>query len=138
MYVVTAWGLLFVLPILSIVAEVIIRGPSAFGSELIGKWFVCWAVGVRLLVAGIVQALRPQYTANKILGIAGDESLVVVRELGFANTSLGVIGLGSMLAPGWALPAAVGGALFYGLAGSTTPAGRRTTLSRMSRRSPIS
>ena len=117
MYAVTVWGLLFVLPILSIVAEVMSRGPSAFGPELIGKWFVFWAVGVRLFLAGLVQVLRPQYTARRILGIAGDESLVVVRELGFANTSLGVIGLGSTLAPGWTLPAALGGALFYGLAG---------------------
>jgi hypothetical protein len=43
--------------------------------------------------------------------------LFVVRELGFANTALGVVGVGSIFAPAWVPPATIAGTIFYGLAG---------------------
>jgi hypothetical protein len=40
-----------------------------------------------------------------------------VRELGIANSALGSVGLATLFAPSWLLPAALAGAIFYGLAG---------------------
>jgi hypothetical protein len=73
--------------------------------------------GVRLLLAGLRQILQPRWSAETILGIEGEDVLVVVRELGFANVALGTVGVVSLLVPGWDRPAALAGAIFYALAG---------------------
>jgi hypothetical protein len=56
----------------------------------VGESFVFWAVGVRLLIAGLRQVANPQFTAERIFNIKSAEPLPVVRELGFANTSTGI------------------------------------------------
>jgi hypothetical protein len=81
------------------------------------QWFAFWIVGVRLGLAGLRQMVTPAYTAQHILGIQGGEALVLVRELGFANTAFGVIGVLSLWWPGWSVPVALAGAVFLGLAG---------------------
>jgi hypothetical protein len=63
------------------------------------------------------QIFQPRYTAETILGIKSADSLLVVRELGFANLAMGSAGLGSLFAPSWLSPVAMLGAIFYGLAG---------------------
>ena len=91
--------------------------PPASTLFIVAKWYVFWAVGVRLSLAGLWQIFQPRYTAETILGLKGDESLFFVRELGFANVSMGSIGALSLLKPAWILAAALVGALYYGLAG---------------------
>lgn len=49
---------------------------------LIAKWYVFWAVGVRLFTAGIRQVLQPRFTSNVIFGIQGSETQAIVREVG--------------------------------------------------------
>lgn len=115
MYVFMIAALMLVLPVVSIFGAV--GAGAALSTALIGKWFVFWAVGVRLLTAGLRQILQPKYTAENILGIKGADSLMLVRELGFANFAVGCVAAASIVATGWALPMAVVGALFYGLAG---------------------
>lgn len=109
--------LMFVFPIFSILTELFIFHSTLGILFLIGKWFVFWAVGVRLFTAGLRQALNPKFTAEKILGIPGSEALIVVQELGFANLSMGLLGLSTILNGNWILPAAIVGGLFIGLAG---------------------
>lgn len=116
MYFVTVAGLMLVFPLLSIAIDVS-AGHAPLGMALVGKWYVFWAVGLRLLLAGIRQILQPRYTAETILGIKGDDALLLVRELGFGNLAIGVVGTLSLFFAGWALPAALVGGLFYGLAG---------------------
>ena len=53
MYYVLVAGLMVVLPVVSIVIEWL-SVPGADLIPLIGKWFVFWAVGVRLFAAGEV------------------------------------------------------------------------------------
>jgi len=106
---------MFVLPISSILCEW--GHGAALAPGLVLKWYVFWAVGWRLFLAGARQILQPAYTAREILGHKGDESLLLVRELGFANLATGFIALGSMAAPGWRCPAAVSAGLFYLFAG---------------------
>jgi len=116
-YLITVILSMFVLPIASILIEFLVFRSSAGLTFLIGKWFVFWAVGFRLVLAGLRQAITPQFTTKKILGISAKEPLIVVQELGFANLSLGLLGIGSILKPAWVIPVAIAGCLFLGLAG---------------------
>jgi hypothetical protein len=91
MYYATVLALMVVFPLLSIAIDSSVHhaSPDLF---LIGKWLVFWAVGVRLLLAGLRQVVQPQYTAKTILGIEGNGALFAIRELGFANAAIGAVG----------------------------------------------
>jgi len=87
------------------------------GWELTGKWFVFWSVGIRLFIAGVRQVTKPEFTAKEIFHINGTESLVIIKELGFGNLSIGLLGILSIIKPAWCQPAAIVGGLYFGLAG---------------------
>jgi hypothetical protein len=106
---------MLVLPCASVLAEVLTTQQLTM--LLVGKWYVFWAVGVRLLLAGLRQVIQPRYTAQVVLGLKSDDSLLVIRELGFANVALGLSGLLSIYFPSWSVPIALAGGIFYGLAG---------------------
>lgn len=116
MYLATVIGMMVVLPIASILIEMT-SAPGAGLVALIGKWFVFWVVGVRLLTAGISQLLRPEFTAGTIFQIKDPDATKIVSELGISNTAAGVIGVASLYLAGWTLPAAVYGLIFFALAG---------------------
>jgi hypothetical protein len=109
--------LMLVLPMASIALEVFVDHHVVLNVALAGKWFVFWAVGARLFIAGLRQIVQPRYTAETILGVKDPDATLIVRELGFANTAIGSAGLGSIYLAGWILPVAVIGSIFYGLAG---------------------
>ena len=120
MYLFIVIVLMLVLPLISIVAQLLFQQgevTTAVALPIIAKWYVFWAVGVRLSLAGLRQIIQPRYTAETILGIKSADSFLVVRELGFANAAVGSAGLGSLLAPAWVAPLCMTGAIFYGLAG---------------------
>ena len=113
-------ALMLVVPLISIVAQLLVQHgeiASAVALPIIAKWYVFWAVGVRLGSAGLRQIIQPRYTAETILGIKSADSLFLVRELGFANAAMGSAAIGSLWAPSWVAPLALTGAIFYGLAG---------------------
>jgi len=117
MYILMILLTMFVLPIASILAEAFLFKSNAGIMFLIGKWFVFWAVGIRLFLAGFRQATDPQFTAEKILGIKGSEPFILVQELGFANLSMGVLGISTIFNGAWTMAAALAGCIFIGLAG---------------------
>jgi len=117
MYILIIALLLFVFPVGSIFIELFALNSTVGVLPLIGKWFVFWAVGVRLFIAGLRQVMQPEFTANKILGIKNSDVFVVVREIGFSNLSMGLLGLWSVYKLAWVMPAALVGGLYYGLAG---------------------
>jgi len=117
MYILMITLIMFVFPIGSILVDLFALRSSAGVMPLIGKWFVFWAMGVRLFTAGLRQSIRPRFTAETILGIKGTGQFIVVQELGFANLAMGLLGMSSLLARGWIFPAALVGCLFIGLAG---------------------
>jgi hypothetical protein len=117
MYFVMVILLLLVFPLASVAIEAVRSGPNVGYLLLVGKWFVFWAVGVRLLVAGVRQVFQPSFTAVEIFGIHEPKALAIVRELGFANLSMGFLGLCSLWHTQWVVPAAIVGGLYYGLAG---------------------
>jgi hypothetical protein len=116
MYLIIVLAFMLFLPILSFGIDYF-RNDQEPIIALLGKWFVFWAIGVRLLTAGIKQALDPAFTAEKIFHITDKESFVIVKELGFANICFGLIGVISLFLPEWRIAAAFAGGLFLGLDG---------------------
>jgi hypothetical protein len=120
MYVPMVIALMLVLPLISIAAQILLTDHGATAASnlfIVAKWYVFWAVGVRLSLAGLRQIFQPRYTAETILGLKGAESLFFVRELGFANVSMGSIAALSLIRAAWVPAAALVGALYFGLAG---------------------
>jgi hypothetical protein len=68
-------------------------------------------------MAGLRQILQPSYTAEVNLSLKSEDSLVIVRELGFANLSISLIGLASLVLPPWSSAATLSGSVFHALAG---------------------
>ncbi len=117
MYLVSIILLMFVLPVASIVVEVLAFHNGTSIMWLAGKWFVFWAVGVRLFTAGLMQVINPRFTAEKILGTRDFNQSIIVQELGFANIAMGAFACLTILISSWVLPAAIVGCLFLGFAG---------------------
>jgi len=105
-----------VLPLASVVLEGLFGTGQIHWLLLAGKWFVFWTVGVRLLMAGLRQAIGPAFTAD-MLSIKEPASYIVIQELGFANLALGSLGLLAIFNAEWIIPGAVAGGLFLGMAG---------------------
>jgi hypothetical protein len=116
MYVAMLVLLMALLPVVSILVEARYLGRPV-SAELVRRWFVFWAVGVRLLTAGISQIVQPEFTARRILDVETEEVLFMIRELGFANSAVGLAGVASVVARSWTLPLALIGGLFYAFAG---------------------
>lgn len=116
MYFVVIALFMLILPVASIAAEYSWLHTSSDLVVLTGKWFAFWGVGMRLGLAGVRQAFNPAFTARDIFEIEDERVHPIVRELGFANLALGLLGLLALL-PGWAMPAALAGGLFFALAG---------------------
>jgi hypothetical protein len=121
MYLSIVIAFMLALPLVSIVAQIVLTDHGALHGAaylaIVAKWYVFWAVGARLSLAGLRQIIQPRYTAETILGLKGAEALFFVRELGFANVAMGSVGIGSLFAPSWVTPVAMLGAIYYGLAG---------------------
>lgn len=117
MYFASIILLMVVLPAASVGAEALHGSGGPDVVELIGKWFTFWAVGVRLFSAGVTQSFGPQFTARSIFDIKDQSALALVREVGFGNLAIGALGLATLVKPGWLVPAAVAGGLYFGLAG---------------------
>ena len=115
MYPVIVVLLMLVLPLGSVAIDHAQTGAPLI--LLVGKWFVFWSVGVRLLLAGLRQFFQPSFTAREIFAIESDEVLPLIRELGVANFASGVVGIASLAMPGFVLPVAVSAVIFYGVAG---------------------
>ena len=116
MYIAIVALLMFGLPLGSAFAEHALPGGAPF-MALIGKWFVFWAAGVRLVLAAARQFFQPEFTARHIFKIESADALPLVREIGAANFALGAVGVASLWRPDFILPVALAAAIFYGLAG---------------------
>jgi hypothetical protein len=106
--------LTMILPVACALAGWLHGAPAG---EALARWFAFWAVGVRLLTAGLSQVTRPAFTAETIFGLTDRRAHGIARELGFGNLALGTIGIASLAFHAWVVPAAIAGAVFYGLAG---------------------
>ncbi|MCE4025216.1 hypothetical protein LXM50_04465 [Microbacterium sp. Au-Mic1] len=114
-YFIIVIGQTVVLPLVSGLVELIVVGGDPI--LVFGKWWAFWGVGTRLLAAGIAQMSGKGQTAQ-ILGSTAPsvQEQQLTRELGAANTAMGLAGL-LALVPGWVLPAALAGGVFLLIAG---------------------
>jgi hypothetical protein len=83
---------ILILPVLSIIINLIInyrKNISGNVYEIAGKWFIFWSLGIRLVIAGLMQLFNPAYT-NSLLQL-GLSDFIVIRELGLANFSIGLL-----------------------------------------------
>ena len=83
MYLAAIVLLMGVLPIVSVLIEFFVPHSSHDLLFLIGKWFVFWSVGIRLMLAGVRQIANPTFTADAIFGVKEKGALTIVQELGF-------------------------------------------------------
>ena len=116
MYLAVVALTMLVLPALSVAIEFETHPATLMG--LVGKWYVFWAVGVRLVLAGVRQLFQPGFTAREIFHMQGEEALTLVRELGVSNFAVGVVGLAAVAVPSFVLPSAITAGVFYGVAGA--------------------
>jgi hypothetical protein len=105
-------GVIFVTMFAAPLASIALDRSSTPLIGLVSKWFVFWAVGVRLGLAGLRQIVQPWFTAE-IFKINDERVWPVVRELGIANLALAVVGLASLAKSTFRLPVAIIAAIFY-------------------------
>ncbi|PJZ46402.1 DUF6790 family protein [Leptospira brenneri] len=110
-YIVAA---MLVAPLFSVIFELYYRSSQIRFLDLTWKWFIFWAIGIRLITAGASQIANPAFTAS-IMQLS-DSAHVVIRELGFANLLMGGLAALSLFFPSLR-PAATLGGLYLGLAG---------------------
>lgn len=65
-YIVVVSLLTFILPLVFAYVQILASKNTLFSFELIGKWFIFSAVGLRLIIAGIKQTTDPAFTAREI------------------------------------------------------------------------
>lgn len=109
--------LMLIFPSASVIIDHGYFNPNADIILLVGKWFVFWAVGIRLFTAGLKQAINPAFTASEIFHLQSAETHVIVKELGYANICMGALAILSLFIPGWRSAAAFTGGLYMGIAG---------------------
>lgn len=115
MYVAVVLLQTLALPLASAVLELAANGGDPV--LVVGRWFLFWGVGTRLLLAGVVQVARPSFTARDVLGAGETGALHIVQELGFANIAMGAVAVIGAFVPGWWAAAAIPGGIFLGQAG---------------------
>jgi hypothetical protein len=117
MYFLTVALLLIVLPSASVCIEVFLHHGEISIITLMGQWWTFWAVGIRLFIAGVRQVVQPRFTAEEIFQIHDPASFPIVREVGFGNLAMGILGICCLSRSEWLVPAAIVGGLYYGFAG---------------------
>lgn len=103
------------LPLVSLIIEHKINDVE-IQAGLVGKWFVFWTVGIRLLIGGVVQILAALRQGNTILlrSNAGSDTRKIV---GIVKMALAVLGFLCIINDKWSLLAAVTAGFYIGLAG---------------------
>ncbi len=109
MHMVYVIGVMFVIPAICVAIDYL-RKPKEDFLFLFCKWFVFWVIGIRGITAGLMQTLNPAYTAWLLQ--TGTDNYVIIRELGGANLSFGVLGIISMFSHNYRKTAALGYAIF--------------------------
>jgi hypothetical protein len=66
MYFVLVILLLFIFPLASAIIEATLSSHAVSIVFTAGRWFVFWAVGIRLFLAGARQLIQSQFTAEEI------------------------------------------------------------------------
>ncbi len=115
MYIAVVLLQTLVLPLVFGIGHLVLQGGEPI--PVIGSWFLFWGVGTRLLLAGVHQVQKPEYTVQGILGAANADAAHIAQELGFANICMGLAAVVAFTRPEWWVVGAIPGGLFLLLAG---------------------
>jgi len=107
--------LLAILPLLSAAAEHHFVHAS-ISIILLGKWFMFWTIGIRLLIKGFVQVIRSRRNGNSSL-LSKDETWEVAKILGLAKMALAGMGFLCVVNDQWSLLATITVGVYLGLTG---------------------
>lgn len=113
-YVIYISFVMFIAPLCCILGEVYYRSEQTNVLNTTWKWFIFWAIGIRLTTAGTSQVLNPAFTAG-ILQLS-ESAHIIIKELGFANLLMGGLAILTLSFPSFRMAATVGG-LYLGAAG---------------------
>ena len=89
---ISVFGIILVLPILSIVINKIINSRKNIQQnniELILGWLIFWSLGIRAFSAGLMQIFNPIYTNNLLQLELND--YIIIREHGINNVGIGFL-----------------------------------------------
>lgn len=112
---VSALLFLFALPTVCIVYECILGRFSSFPRVML-KWSVFWAVGMRMFTTGLKQIFSPEFTCKEIFEVQDEKCFAVCRELGFANISMGLCAMISLVLKEFLYGGAFLGLTYFGIA----------------------
>lgn len=90
MYLAIVLTTMLLAPLASIAENLASAGAGDLAATA-AKWFVFWAIGIRLLLAGLRQIAQRCFTTQAIFNIADPATTKLVSEIGFANVALGRI-----------------------------------------------
>ncbi len=113
-YLLTTALFVILFPVISICGEAIIKRISV-DPGLTGKWFIFWVAGVRLSFTGIKHIYRRGAAPAAFFYGEKKENFLMIRELGFANITIGVMGMLSVVNSNWRQIAGLAAAIFFGL-----------------------
>lgn len=103
MYTVYIVGIMILMPSICVISEYFLtihkKHVKLSMIYLICKWFIFWALGIRSFSAGIMQSINPSFTAKMLQ--TGTSNYVMIRELGFANISMGILAICSLFQSKW-------------------------------------
>lgn len=90
---------MFVLPTVCCMVEN--RKRKVVGVDIC-KWYIFWTIGFRALTTGAMQFLNSSYTMELLQ--VGEESKIIIMELGFAQFGIGLIGILSLWEKSFRVP----------------------------------
>ncbi len=83
--------MMFIMPLICFIIE---GHKKQYTKKSFFKWFLFWIGGIRALTAGAMQFFNPSYTMNLLQ--VGQESKIMIMELGAAQFGIGVLGILSL------------------------------------------
>jgi hypothetical protein len=114
-YLLMSISLIVLLPVLSSFLEHCAE-DAAYSWHLIAKWLIFWGAGIRLFITGLRQAATPEYSAVTTSKLTPTERFTLIRRLGFANISLGITAILSIINDSWRMLAAIATSIYFGFA----------------------
>ncbi len=83
--------MMLIMPLICFIIE---GHKKQYTIERFCKWFLFWIGGIRALTAGAMQFFNPSYTMQLLQ--VGEESRIMIMELGAAQFGIGVLGILSL------------------------------------------
>jgi hypothetical protein len=114
MFKISVVAFFYIFPVISIGMTSYFENVNISNSAF--RWIIFWGIGMRLFTCGLKQSFQPEFTANNIFSVTQDKAYPIVRELGFANISLGFCGILSMFFITFRTATAFIGFIYYSLA----------------------